>query len=449
MATSNQRVLWACRHGERIDHIDANWRHTARAYDDPPLSDRGVIQAKETGERLKSEEIDFIFASPFERCVHTAQMIVDARDTPIAIFLEPGITEALMLCQNPPGWMSTQELKAKYPAVDETYEPICKELPPESATDMLACLPRIRDTLLNMVRKYKGNILIVSHAASIAASHGIFAEKRVWVNPGLLVVGNMSTSRTIWICRHGERVDNIDHGWGRSCRAWDDPPLSERGIAQAREVALRLKDEHIDHIISSPFERCVQTAQFIANDHSRPLHINLEHGICESLYLCQKPPGWLTSHELKTLYPNVNVEYEPMLKALAHDEPMGDDGCVPRVRETLTKLLKEYQGNILLVGHGSSIGALHEVLHKRWKYVGQCTLSKFVQVDDASERPVVDGVCVRGGVGRAPGDCCIAAMEPVWCCVALLQRCVFGNRIESPRPTADFSIHRILAPVGG
>jgi broad specificity phosphatase PhoE len=91
---SDKRVLWICRHGERIDQVDPNWRHSARAYDDPPLGDRGVVQAKETGERLKHEQIDAIFASPFERCVHTAQMIVDARDQPIPIFLEQGITEA-------------------------------------------------------------------------------------------------------------------------------------------------------------------------------------------------------------------------------------------------------------------------------------------------------------------------------------------------------------------
>lgn len=94
MSVTSQRVLWACRHGERIDQVDPNWRHTARAYDDPPLSDRGLVQANETGQRLKSEHIDFIFSSPFERCVNTAQSIVDARDTPLPIFLEPGITEA-------------------------------------------------------------------------------------------------------------------------------------------------------------------------------------------------------------------------------------------------------------------------------------------------------------------------------------------------------------------
>lgn len=95
-----------------------------------------------------------------------------------------------------------------------------------------------------------------------------------------------TTNRTIWVCRHGERVDNIDHRWGKKdCRAWDDPPLSDRGRVQAQEVGQRLKDEHIDHIISSPFERCVQTAQLIASVHSRLPHIFLDHGICEVLTL--------------------------------------------------------------------------------------------------------------------------------------------------------------------
>jgi hypothetical protein len=61
-----------------------------------------------------------------------------------------------MFCQDPPGWLTWEVLKAKYPAVDVDYVPICKELQPESPTDMMACLPRIRDTLLELVRKYKG-----------------------------------------------------------------------------------------------------------------------------------------------------------------------------------------------------------------------------------------------------------------------------------------------------
>lgn len=32
---------------------------------------------------------------------------------------------------------------------------------------------------------------------------------------------------------------------------------------------------------------------------------------------------------------------------------------------------------MLLVGHGASIGAIHEVLCGDWKYVGQATVSKF------------------------------------------------------------------------
>uniref|UniRef100_A0A0M3HIY3 Secreted protein n=1 Tax=Ascaris lumbricoides TaxID=6252 RepID=A0A0M3HIY3_ASCLU len=35
---------------------------------------------------------------------------------------------------------------------------------------------------------------------------------------------------------------------------------------------------------------------------------------------------------------------------------------------------------LLLVSHGAPIGAIHELLGGNWKYVGQATVSKFVEV---------------------------------------------------------------------
>lgn len=37
---------------------------------------------------------------------------------------------------------------------------------------------------------------------------------------------------------------------------------------------------------------------------------------------------------------------------------------------------------MLLVSHGAPIGAIHEIFYGKWKYVGQATVSKFVQTKD-------------------------------------------------------------------
>lgn len=65
----------------------------------------------------------------------------------------------------------------------------------------------------------------------------------------------------LYVVRHGETVENSNNCLcGRiNCR------LTEKGIEQAKEVAKYFEDKTIDVIVSSPLERCVQTAEIIAN----------------------------------------------------------------------------------------------------------------------------------------------------------------------------------------
>lgn len=37
---------------------------------------------------------------------------------------------------------------------------------------------------------------------------------------------------------------------------------------------------------------------------------------------------------------------------------------------------------MLLVSHGAPVGAIHEIFSGKWKYVGQATVSKFVQAEN-------------------------------------------------------------------
>ncbi|MFA6551929.1 MAG: histidine phosphatase family protein [Candidatus Paceibacterota bacterium] len=50
-------------------------------------------------------------------------------------------------------------------------------------------------------------------------------------------------------------------------------PLAENGIKQAGFLARRFKDLKIDRIISSPFERTMQTAKVIENETGAPLEV--------------------------------------------------------------------------------------------------------------------------------------------------------------------------------
>ena len=86
--TAGRQTIWLCRHGNRIDFVDPSWKG-----DDPPLSEEGVIQAKETGLRLQGEGIAPLFTSPFLPTIETAHHIAEALD--LSIKIEHGASEWL------------------------------------------------------------------------------------------------------------------------------------------------------------------------------------------------------------------------------------------------------------------------------------------------------------------------------------------------------------------
>jgi len=208
-----------------------------------------------------------------------------------------------------------------------------------------------------------------------------------------------SNTPTIWLVRHGERVDNVDPTWCKNAPrgAWDDPTLTNRGHQQAIECGKRLQNEPIDHIFCSPFTRCVQTAAGIVKQLKSPLTIKVEPGICETLYVCQDPPGYLTTPELHQLYPDlIDLAYEPIIPKPG-PEIRSEDGCIERMRTAIGGIRARYPGNILLVSHGAPIAAAHAVLSGEWYYVGQCTVSKFVPAKTRANPYDAEFIAVMSG----------------------------------------------------
>jgi len=94
------------RHGEREDFINAEWKKTAKFVHDPPLSERGLQQAEETGEYLRSYcndtknsedpalPIRTIMSSPFFRTLQTSSNIAKAFPE-LKVTLQPAAAEWL------------------------------------------------------------------------------------------------------------------------------------------------------------------------------------------------------------------------------------------------------------------------------------------------------------------------------------------------------------------
>jgi broad specificity phosphatase PhoE len=242
--------------------------------------------------------------------------------------------------------------------------------------------------------------------------------------------------RTIWIVRHGERVDNVDADWAKSAPrgAWDDPTLTPRGLKQAREVGRRLaaESERIDFVFCSPFTRCLQTATQLlkalheesttkkcegenggaqrdgdkARRTAAPPRICVEPGFCESLHACQQPPGYLDAEAMRRAFPNIDADYKCFYRQEELPPEHASLGCKLRVQRTLKHVIESYTGNILIVSHGSPILACHHALTGEIKYVGQCTLSKYhiiaaVAGEQTTEARDLKLAAIGGGGGEA------------------------------------------------
>ncbi|VDO78597.1 unnamed protein product [Soboliphyme baturini] len=181
---------------------------------------------------------------------------------------------------------------------------------------------------------------------------------------------------TVWIVRHGERQDYVDPAWKKTATNLDDSPLAELGHKQAKEVAARLKNERIDHIFSSPFLRCVQTANHIAEAVRKS--VKIENGICEILWTF--PPGYNDCETLKARFPCVDDTYRSAV--VPHRRERYDADCFGRVGEAASKICQCFSGSILFVAHGASIAGLLKFYTGTASYVGLCTITKLQKTSD-------------------------------------------------------------------
>jgi len=152
--------VFVARHGERIDHVDKNWKATATNASDPFLTHCGIRQAAALGKRLESVGLSHIFCSPFYRTIQTANEV--AKITGVSIKVESGLSEFL----NPewfptkPSMKSMQQLKDEFPSIDDTYTSKCIAEYPETREKLIERAAKVANLLAT---KYSGNILFIAH----------------------------------------------------------------------------------------------------------------------------------------------------------------------------------------------------------------------------------------------------------------------------------------------
>ena len=193
-------------------------------------------------------------------------------------------------------------------------------------------------------------------------------------------------AHAVYVTRHGARIDNgpdADRNWlraaGHSRR--DDPHLSPSGEQGAQELAQRLAADtpRVSHIVSSPFVRCVQTADAVAA--ALGLSIRVEPGVSE--VLTTFPPGLLPEADLQARFPRIDAAYEPVVRRDELRRERGDGEAARRAERAAAEVSRRVQAEqpgqpscVLFVGHGASCLGIVEAFGGHG-YVGYTSLSRF------------------------------------------------------------------------
>ncbi|AFZ36459.1 Phosphoglycerate mutase [Stanieria cyanosphaera PCC 7437] len=158
--------------------------------------------------------------------------------------------------------------------------------------------------------------------------------------------------QTVWIARHGNRFDFVNPQWFNNAIRRYDPPLSEDGFIQARQLGNRLQGEQITQIFSSPFLRTIQTANEVAEILDLP--IKLEAGLSEwhKQDWMSESPQIHPREYLKIHYPRIDWTYHSQIFP---QYPESEIEVNTRTMAIAQKLVSKYTENILLVGHSASV----------------------------------------------------------------------------------------------
>lgn len=148
----------------------------------------------------------------------------------------------------------------------------------------------------------------------------------------------------LYITRHGETMRNAEYRvLGRT-----DDPLSEKGRAQAVDLAERLKETEIDLIFASPLSRAMETAQTVAK--AKNLEVIPDERLLE-----------INFGDFEGV-PGGSIEYQNAKREFFKRYPNGESyfDIAYRVYNFLFEIKEAYPDKrVLVVSHGGVCRILH------------------------------------------------------------------------------------------
>lgn len=173
----------------------------------------------------------------------------------------------------------------------------------------------------------------------------------------------------IYLTRHGFREDWVNTEWKKTAALPFDPPLAQQGLKQAKELGAALAPAKVNTIFSSPYYRCIQTANEVATacslNEEEEVKICLESGVGERFNEVEAKkhvpgvPDKRSLDDLLPLFPIIDKEYTSVAPHQAcHEskEQILDRGR--RVAAIISEIAKKEKGTFLIVTHASVLISL-------------------------------------------------------------------------------------------
>lgn len=161
-----------------------------------------------------------------------------------------------------------------------------------------------------------------------------------------------AASVTLLLVRHG-----LTAATGHTLAGWTPGVhLDERGRAQAAALGARLAPVRLDAVVTSPLERCVETAQAVADAVGVPVTVDERFGECRYGEWTGRPLAELAEEELWPV-----VQTHPSAARFPGGESLAETAhrAVSAVRDHNARLLAAHDAPVYLVcSHGDVIKAI-------------------------------------------------------------------------------------------
>jgi broad specificity phosphatase PhoE len=164
----------------------------------------------------------------------------------------------------------------------------------------------------------------------------------------------------LYMMRHGQTDWNVK----QRSQGWNDIPLNEKGVVQARLASEKLQNIEIETIYSSDLKRAKKTADIISASLDLPVHYTkrlreMNFGKAEGV----------KKTDLPAKFPYIHSAFNDLKNPERYDIRYPNGESIGEVQQRfmkfITKLYEDGRKNVLIVTHGMLVRIFCEICLKK------------------------------------------------------------------------------------